>query len=104
MTESQRYNTHGKVFFLQCRAGTGEKYLQSVLRDIYDRKGEIVQMTITTDIAAFLYEEGRTLHSLIGLGVDDTKGYQIRQRRKLSKIWPSIPKGRSSKKGISAVD
>lgn len=45
-------------------------------------------MKATTAIAAALYDVGRTLHSLLGLGVDENKDSQSRECQALSKYGP----------------
>lgn len=85
ISEAQRFNMPGKVFSLHLRAGTGKNYLLSLLRDLVEHREMLVQMTATTGIAASRYEDERTLHSLLGLGVDDSKDAQSRERRTLSK-------------------
>lgn len=70
-TISNSARTDGKAFFLQGRAGRGKTYMLHLLRQMAEHKGLIVQITATTGIAASLYEDGRTLHSLLGIRVDD---------------------------------
>lgn len=63
MTESERCNFHGKVFFLQRRAETGNTYILFLWKDIIDQQVMLVEMTATTGIAASFDEDARTLHS-----------------------------------------
>lgn len=53
-----------------------------------DHKGYLVKMTATTGIAASFYENGRTLHSFIVLGVEEKNDSQSRERLSLSKYGP----------------
>ncbi len=63
---------NGGLFFLQGEAGTGKTFLLKVLKDMADLENMPCQTTATTGIAATMYEGGRTLHSLLGLGVQDS--------------------------------
>lgn len=63
--------TNGKAFIVQGGAGVGKTYTLNVLRDMAMSRGFLAEITATTGIAAALYKGGRTLHSLLGLGVDD---------------------------------
>lgn len=63
--------SNGKLFFLQGRAGTGKTYTLNILREYAETIGNVVEIAATTGIAATLYKGGRTVHSLLGLGIDD---------------------------------
>jgi hypothetical protein len=63
--------TDGRLYFLQGAAGTGKTFLINTLRKILHSQNTPISITATTGIAAALYEGGRTLHSLLGLGVQD---------------------------------
>ena len=88
-SEDERRQRDAKVFFLQGHAGTRKTYLLSLLRDRVEKDGYLVRMTATTGIAASLYEGGSTLHSLLGIGVDENKDASTRtERPRLSKYGP----------------
>jgi PIF1-like helicase len=63
--------TDGRLFFLQGAAGTGKTFLINTLRKRLHSQNILTSITATTGIAAALYEGGRTLHSLLGLGAQD---------------------------------
>ncbi|KAI0559821.1 helicase [Gracilaria domingensis] len=102
-SEEERTDTAGKVFFVQGHAGTGKTYLLSLLRDIVESQGLLVEMTATTGIAAALYSGGRTFHSLLGTGVDDDKNSQSRERRTLSKYGPRTQRAELLRKIVLLV-
>lgn len=85
MKESDRLNIHGSAFFVQGRVGTRKTYLLSLLRDMVEQEGLLVQMTATTGIAAALHEGGRTLHNLLGFVIHDNKDMQSTELQTLSK-------------------
>jgi PIF1-like helicase/Helitron helicase-like domain at N-terminus len=64
--------TDGRLFFLQGAAGTGKTFLLTTLRQMVQSDGMLCAITATTGIAASLYTGGRTLHSLLGLGVQES--------------------------------
>ena len=98
-SEDERRQRDAKVFFLQGHAGTGKTYLLSLLRDRVEKDGYLVKMTATTGIAASLYEGGSTLHSLLGIGVDDNKDASTRtERPRLSKYGPRTQRARLLRK------
>jgi len=86
-----KLKTDGKAFFLQGHAGTGKTYLLSLLRDMAESKGMLVEITATTGKAASLYRGGRTLHSLPGLVIDDRESTE--RHAKLSKYGPRSQRG-----------
>ena len=83
--------TDETVLFLQGHAGTGKTYLLSLLRDMARSKAMLVEISATTGIAASLYEGGRTLHSLLGLEIDDKDSSE--RYAKLSKYGPRSQRG-----------
>ena len=83
--------TDGTVFFLQGHAGTGKTSLLSLLSDMARSKEMLVEITATTGTATFLYEGGRTLHSILGLGIDDKDSSE--RHAKLSKYGPRSQRG-----------
>ena len=90
LSEDERRQRDGQEFFIQGHAGTGKTYLLSLLRDRVEKDGHLVKMTATTGIAASLYEGGSTLHSLLGIGVDDNKDSTTQaERPRLSKYGPT---------------
>lgn len=64
--------------------------LISLLSDMAESKGLLVQLTATNFIAASLYRGGK-LHSLLGIGVDDKDSSQV--HTKLSKYSPHSQRG-----------
>ena len=90
-SHQDRHNTDRHTFFLQRHAGTGKRYLLSILRDMVEAEGMFAEICATSGIAAKLYRGGRTLHSLLGLGVEDRDASD--QHSKLSKY------GRNSQRG-----
>lgn len=63
--------SNGKLSFLQGRAGNSDTYTLQLFQQCADSKGHTVLNTLPTEIAVSLHENGRTLHNLLGLGVDD---------------------------------
>ena len=91
-SHQDRHGTDGHAFFLQGLDGTGKTYLLSVLRDMLEAEGMFAEICATTGIAAKLYRGGRTLHSLLGLGVEDKDASD--QHSKLSKYGPNSERGK----------
>lgn len=60
-----------KVIFLAKKSGHGQTYTLQLLQQCAESKGHIVLITSTIGIAASPYRNGCTLHSLLGLGVND---------------------------------
>ena len=58
------------MFFLYGNAGKIKTYFLS-LRDVVKAQGMFVEICAKTGIAASLYRNGRTLHNLLGIGVED---------------------------------
>ena len=61
----------GKLFFVQGEAGTGKTFMLDTIRKKLESHGKHVAITATPGIAASMYEGGRTVHGLLGIGVPD---------------------------------
>lgn len=66
-------------------------YLLSILRDMVESESLFTEICGTTGIAASLYRNGRTLHRILGLGVDDAEASE--RHVKLSKYGPNSQRG-----------
>lgn len=71
ISESSAKTSSEKPFLLRGRAETVKKYAFEHLQQCAESKARIVLITVTTGIEASLFENGRTLLSLLGLGIDD---------------------------------
>ena len=81
----------------------GKTYLLSLSRDKAEKEGMLVKVTATTGIVATLYEGGHTLHSLLGIGVDDNKDASTQERTKLSKYGPKSQRAEILRKTVLLI-
>lgn len=70
-TRESEMSSKGKVFFLQGTAGNGKTYTLNVLIICDQTRGIIVELEATTGIATTIYKGGRTVPSLLVIGIDD---------------------------------
>ena len=80
-------NTDGRAFLLQGHAGTGKKYLLSLLRDMVESEGMFAQICGTTGIAASLCRNGRTVRTFLGIDVENADSNE--RHAKLSSYGPN---------------
>lgn len=85
---TDRCNAPGSLFFLQGDSGTGKTYCLYVLRDGGESKGHITLVYPTTGKAASLYQQGRTIHSQLGMLVDEDKGDESTKMYRTTKYGP----------------
>lgn len=103
MRWSETLKTHGSVFFLKRRAGTGQTYLLYLLKDIVEYERLLVQMRATTGIAGAIYEDRTTLQGLVGLRLDDNNELESSEHPTLSKYEPRSYRAKLARKTVFLV-
>lgn len=76
---------------------------RQLLQECAELEDHIVLITVTTGFASLLYEEGRTVHSLLGLGADD-KNSKKHGTSSSSKYGPRLHRADSLRKPALIIE
>lgn len=71
---------------LQGLGSTGKTFVLDLIRNVAESKRSLVKMTAKTGIFASIYEEGRALHSLLGLCVSEKECSDQVNKRQISHL------------------